>query len=178
MIGSELAAQLLQRIPGGDALVRLGANPVRTGWDLLSPLPGGNVLFSRLIGRLAPYSGSVGAVVEQLGPGRSVVRLDDRRAVRNHLGSVHAVALMNLAELSSGLAFLYALPEDARAILTGLSIDFRKKARGRLRASCEAPVPETNAQQEFEVEATVRDGRGDVVALATARWLVGPVPRR
>ena len=149
---------------------------VRRSWDRLSRLPGGRRLFSWLVGWMAPYSGSMGAVVLELGAGHSRVRLRDRRRVRNHLKSVHAVALMNLAELSSGLALTCALPTSARAIITRLSIDYLKKARGVLVASCDFAPPDATVRAEHELVSELRDAAGDVVARATARWLVGPLP--
>ncbi len=152
------------------------ATTVRRSWDRLSRMPGGRRLFSWLIGRMAPYSGSMSAVVLELGPGHSRVRLREHRRVRNHLKSVHAVALMNMAELSSGLALMYALPMSARAIITRLSIDYLKKARGTLVASCDFTPPDPELRAEHELVSEIRDAAGDVVARATARWLVGPVP--
>ncbi len=149
-------------------------NPVRPLWDRLAHRPGGRRLFSLLLGRMAPYSGSISPRVEELRPGYARVAMRDRRAVRNHLRSVHAVALLNLAELASGLALNYALPDDARAILTGLSMEYLKKARGRLTAEAEVEVPRTNEEREYELESVIRDGAGEVVARARARWRVGP----
>ncbi len=143
-------------------------------WRRLSSLPGGKRLFSRLVGRRAPYTGTIAPRVLKLTPGYAKVQMRDRRGVRNHLNSVHAIALLNLAEVTSGLAFNTALPADARAILTGLCMDYLKKARGRLTAESTCPAPESNEEREYEIEAVIRDDVGDVVARATARWRVGP----
>jgi acyl-coenzyme A thioesterase PaaI-like protein len=100
----------------------------------------------------------------------------DRPAVRNHLRSVHAVALMNLGEVASGLALLAGLSPRGRAILVHLEMDYVKKARGLLVAECRCPVLADPAEQEVEIRAPIRDAAGEVVATATARWRVGPRP--
>jgi acyl-coenzyme A thioesterase PaaI-like protein len=82
--------------------------------------------------------------------------------------------MMNLAEVTSGLAMLAGMPDDARAIITNLSIEYKKKARGTLVAECTTPPPVSNERRQYELEAIVRDAAGDEVARATARWLVGP----
>lgn len=148
--------------------------PIRQLWRRFRPLPGGKWLFSLALGRLAPYTGSISPKVEELRDGYARVVMYDRRAVRNHLRSIHAVALVNLAEVTSGLALTYALPPGARAILTGISIDYLKKARGTLTAEATLDPPETSERQEYEFESRIRDQVGDVVAIARARWLVGP----
>lgn len=147
---------------------------IRAQWERLSPLPFGKRLFSLLLGRLVPYTGTLRARVEELRPGHAVVTLRERRALRNHLRSIHAAALLNLGELATGLALNYALPADARAILRALSMEYHKKARGTITATCDVPVPESAEEREYAVEAALRDETGEVVATARARWLVGP----
>ncbi len=149
---------------------------IRAQGERLSPLPFGRFLFSLLLGRLVPYTGSIRPRVEALRPGHATIVLRDRRRVRNHLRSVHAVALANLAELSTGLALTYALPPDARSILKGLCVEYHRKARGTLTATCDGPVPESSEEREYELESTIRDAAGEVVATARARWRVGPRP--
>jgi acyl-coenzyme A thioesterase PaaI-like protein len=85
---------------------------------------------------------------------------------------------MNLAEVTSGLAMTLAMPDDARGIVTGLSIEYVKKARGLLTCECTAGAFDATEQREHAFDAVIRDQSGDVVARATARWLIGPAQPR
>lgn len=149
---------------------------LRLHWQRLARLPGGKHLFSRVLGRFVPYSGSLGAQVDVLEPGRCVVVLRDRRRVRNHLKSVHAMALANLAELVTGLALMNSLPDKTRGILAGFSIDYLKKARGRLRAECRCEIPTSSEEREYLLTGAILNEDDEIVAEAKARWLVGPEP--
>lgn len=114
-------------------------------------------------------------MVERFDPGRVRVTLPDRRRVRNHLGSVHAIALANLGELATGLATLGALDATVRGILTGIEVEYTKKARGRLTVDAEVTVPEVKESMDYPVSAEIRDASGDVVATVRAHWRLGPV---
>jgi acyl-coenzyme A thioesterase PaaI-like protein len=142
-------------------------------WRRLHRLPGGTRLFSRIFGWQVPYSGSIRPHVRVLTPGHAEVEIADRRANRQHLGSVHAVALMNLAEQTSGLALLTALPDGIRGIVTQMSMQYDRKARGTIRAVCHATPPDVAEDMEFDVTADCFDRSGAVVARATVRWRLG-----
>ena len=112
--------------------------------------------------------------VVSLEPGHAVVNLHDRRRVRNHLKSIHAIALANLAEFTTGIATLSGMPPGSRAILTGLQVDYHKKARGTLKAECRTQPPAAVEEQSLQVEAKIYDADGDCVATGLATWLIGP----
>lgn len=122
---------------------------------------------------MVPYTGALGARVEELEPGHAKVMLRDRRGVRNHLGSVHAIALANLAEVTSGLAMLTALPDGARGIVTHLGIEYLHKARGVLTAECRCPAP-SGQEETVVLQCDVRNAAGEPVARAEVRWLIRP----
>lgn len=143
-------------------------------WARLSGLPGGAWMFSRALGRMVPYTGALGARIEDLEPGRAAVGLADRRAVRNHLGSVHAVALVNLGELATGLAVLTALPAGVRGIVIRLEAEYLKKARGSLRADAGwTPPADLVVPADAVVTAEIVDAGGDPVARVHATWKLG-----
>lgn len=152
-------------------------NFIRDSWDRLTKVPGGKAVFSRLVGMAAPYTGSMGAKVVELGRGHAKVELADRRAVRNHLDCVHAIALANLAELTGNVAVAYTLPDDARFIVAGMNIEYLKKARGTITGNAVCPLFHGNAKEEFEIEVSLVNRDGEEVAHASLRTLVGPKKR-
>jgi len=145
-------------------------------WNRLAPLPGGKQVFSWLLAWLVPYTGTVRPYVLELLPGHAKVRMADRRAVRNHLRSIHAVALANLAEVTSGLALTSALPASARGIPISLAITYLKKARGTLIAQADVRIPDASREAEYDFESVISNAAGETVARATVRWRIGPRP--
>ena len=147
--------------------------PILSAWKSLQRFPGGHRLFSFYLNRKVPYTGTIHARVEELSPGHCKARMADRRGLRNHLRSVHAIALANLGELVTGLAVMAALPPAARGIPIEIKVEFLKKARGEIIAKGSCTAPDVSQSHEHPVEALMFDAEGDMVARFTARWMVG-----
>jgi len=143
-------------------------------WSRLSPLPAGAKMFSLALGLIAPYSGTIGARVEDVRPGYARVSVKDRRKLRNHLHSIHAIALLNLGEIATGLAVLSTISTNMRGILVDIHADYLKKARGKLTATAEFELPEPLLDNtSCEVEAQLKDQSGETVTRVRATWLIG-----
>lgn len=143
-------------------------------WDRLRRVPGGRMLFGRMVGRMVPYSGTIRPRVEELSPGHARITMPDRRRVRNHLSSIHAIAQANLGELTSGMALATGLQGTARGIVVRLETEYLKKARGTLTAECRCDVPVVTERTPFAVTAEVTDPEGEVVSRTTVHWLLDP----
>ena len=145
---------------------------IRRMWEKFSGLPGGKYLFSKAVGKAAPYTGTIGAEVVELRPGFAKVQMKDKKKVRNHLNSIHAIALINLGELATGAAVMYQVDGRGRGILKGMSMEYTKKARGTITATCDFVVPEEAGKHDLEVDGILTDKSGDVVATARATWRI------
>lgn len=140
-------------------------------WNQLGGSGPGRWLFARIFGWAVPYSGTVGARVVRLEPGYCRTEVADRRRLRNHLDSVHAVALINLGEMTSGLAMTMALPSNIRGIVTNLSASYQKKARGTLAGEASVTIPALGSDpHDVTVTTVITDQGHDEVCRVTTVW--------
>ena len=85
-------------------------------YKTISRKPFGHWLFSRAVCFKAPYFGSIKPRMIVLQPNRAEATIKHRRSVTNHLGTVHAIALCNLAEFTGGLLTDVSIPSSMRWI--------------------------------------------------------------
>ena len=95
---------------------------VLSTWTRLSKKPAGKWLFGRIVARAIPYTGSVHPDVQEVRSGYARVLLHDRRRVRNHLNSIHAIALTNVGEFTGGLAMTATLPVSCAVVTRPLTL--------------------------------------------------------
>lgn len=145
-------------------------------WQRLSPRPGGRWLFTRLVCLKAPYFASIAPRVDVLEPGRGEASLRQRRRTSNHIGTVHAIALCNLAELVGGLTCDASLPKGMRWIPKGMQVQYLAKARGRMHAVATPEFMPEMAEVGYALpmDVSVRDDKDTEVFRARIDMWVSP----
>lgn len=144
-------------------------------WQRLSLMPAGKWLFSRLVCWKAPYFASIRPQFRALEPGRSVVTMTKRRAVTNHIGTVHAIAMCNLAEIAAGTMTEATVPQGYRWIPKGMTVEYLRKAESDLTAVARIePMPEFNASFALPVEVDVVDRHEETVFRAVIDMWISP----
>ena len=149
-------------------------------YNKISRKPFGHWLFSRMVCFKAPYFGSIKPRMTVLEPNRAEATIAHRRSVTNHLGTVHAIALCNLAEFTGGLMTDASIPASMRWIPKGMSVEYLKKAVGTQHgvATPEFPPREATEGYELPVNVVVTDPQGDAVFKARISMWVSPKPPR
>ncbi|MES2614620.1 MAG: DUF4442 domain-containing protein [Bdellovibrionota bacterium] len=148
---------------------------IKNTWSKLNKVPSGNIIFSKIVGQAIPYTGSISPIVQKIENGFAVVTLKDRKAVRNHLDSIHAIALANVGEFTTGLSVISQLNGKAKAILVRIEAEYLKKARGDVTAEATSHIPENLTQDtEFKVIANIKNLQNEIVCKVTAIWRVRP----
>lgn len=153
-------------------------NSVLSLWQRLAAKPAGKWLFSRLVCWRAPYFSSIRPRFQTLEPGRSTVTLRKRRPVTNHIGTVHAIAICNLAEIAAGTMTEVTVPAGYRWIPKGMTVEYLQKAETDLTAIARVePIPDFEGSFELPVVVDVIDARQQTVFRAVISMWISPIKR-
>jgi acyl-coenzyme A thioesterase PaaI-like protein len=139
--------------------------PLAKLYSVLSHMPAGRWLFSRIVGLRVPYFASISPLILEMRSGRVVAQLKQKRRLQNHIGTVHAIAVCNLCELAMGMAVEATIPGQLRWLPKGISANYLGKASGILTATCEID-PASFVEGELDVAVDVHNAAGDLVVTA------------
>ncbi len=119
--------------------------------------PFGKKLFSYVVARMAPYFLTIKPHVEELRHNYIRVSMKKRRAVHNHLKTVHAIASCNLCEFAAGICMESSIPKHRRWIPTGMDVKYVALAKTDLVAVCDLEGTDWDNCDEVVCEVSVRD---------------------
>lgn len=138
-------------------------------------MPGGTRLFTQFVCRTAPYFLTIKPHLEALDAGYARATMRKRRSVQNHIGTVHAIAMCNLAELVGGLMTEVSIPDTARWLPTGMRVEYIAKAKTNLTAVADGSEIDWQNAGELDVPIAVTDTDDNVVFRA---WITMNVKHR
>ncbi|WP_273860387.1 hotdog fold domain-containing protein [Photobacterium sp. GSS17] len=132
-------------------------------YQRLSLLPMGKQLFSFIVCRVAPYFASIRPQITSLRPGFAEVQIKKRRRVTNHINTVHAIAMCNMAELAGGMMTDVSVPIKSRWIPVGMTVEYLNKAKTDLTAHAQGEHINWETEGDKIVPVEVRDQNGEMV---------------
>jgi acyl-coenzyme A thioesterase PaaI-like protein len=147
-------------------------NRVLAVYDKCNRFPFGKVLFSRLICFKAPYFQTIRPVFTELEPGFGKIFMKNKRRVRNHINSVHAIAMCNMCELVGGTVLECSIPNHLRWIPKEMRVEYLKVARTDLTASCTLREIDWQDSMDLPITVEVEDMNGVLVLRATITMYV------
>ncbi len=132
-------------------------------YQRLSGLPFGRQIFTFIVCRVAPYFSSIKPQIRELKPGYAEVTIKKRRKVTNHINTVHAIAMCNMAELAGGMMTDVSVPVKSRWLPVGMTVEYLKKATTDLTAVAIGEGIEWGIEGDKKVPVEVTDTAGNLV---------------
>ena len=147
----------------------------------LQSLPLGGRLLTLAMGRMIPYVGTSGLEVLEMTEDVVTIRVKNRGKTRNHIGQVHAAAMILVAESASGLVVGMNVRDDSLPLIKSLNTKFIKRSKGAITATARL-TPEQKqlfAQEkgDLPVEVLVTDESGNAPILVEAIWAWVPAKK-
>ena len=149
--------------------------PVLLSWQRASGSSFGRWYFARSVCRRAPYFGTIRPRFLELAPALCRVSMRKRRAVENHIHTVHALAMGNLCELAAGMVTEVTIPTTMRWLPRGMTIEYLRKAESDVTATARLTKLEwTGTSENLAVPVSIVDANGTEVVRAVITMYVSP----
>jgi acyl-coenzyme A thioesterase PaaI-like protein len=147
-------------------------------YNRLSKLPGGRRVFSYAFVRKAPYFRSIRPRFVHVAPNYAALVLRSRRAVHNHIGTVHAIAVCNGLEAATGALAEATIPDGKRWLPKGMEVAYLAKATSDLTCVAETDPADWERGPDVPVRVHARRADGTVVVEGTIKLWVTDRPAR
>lgn len=133
-------------------------------------------------GKMVKFTGTTGITIEELTDRHSVISLKNKKSVQNHIGSVHAVASILIAESATGYLVGMNIPDTSVPVIKTIKADYVKRAKGHMKAVASLTEQQISDMQTLEkgetvVPVVVTDAEGKQPILMEMVWAWTPKRR-
>jgi acyl-coenzyme A thioesterase PaaI-like protein len=157
---------------------------IRKVYETVRHLPGPlkSRAFTLIFGRAVKFFGTAGLRFTAIEPDRAVIVLKNIKAVQNHLGTPHAMAMGLLVESATGALVGLNVPDSSVPVIKHAGIDYLKRAKGDLVAEARLTPEQIDMMQgqekgEVDVAVTLTDSEGKEPIFARMIWAWTPKRR-
>lgn len=137
---------------------------------------------STFFGKMVKFTGTAGIKVEELTESKAVISLKNKKSVQNHIGSVHAVASVLIAESATGYLVGMNVPDTAVPVIKTIKADYVKRAKGDMKAVATLTKKQISDMHKLEkgettVKVKVTDGEDKEPIFMEMVWAWTPKRR-
>lgn len=134
-----------------------------------------STLWSKAFGRVVPMVGSAKIRYLEVTHSSVVVKVENHKAIQNHIGQVHACAMALIAETATGFVTGMNVPDSSIVLIKSLNVDFKRPSQGALTAVATLTDEQQKQMQESEkgetlVHVTVTDESGQEPIQCEMLW--------
>lgn len=140
-------------------------------------------LLDKAIGNTVKLVGTAGIHFEKLTHHELIAIQPNKVKMRNHIGQVHAAAMILLAETATGILVGMNIPDDKLPLIKSLNTRFVRRTEGDLKAIAhltDEQIAYIHAEDKGEtlVNVKVTDSTGEEVIEVEALWAWIPKKRK
>lgn len=114
-----------------------------------------STLWSKAFGRIVPMVGSANIRYLEVSHAKVVVKIENHRAMQNHIGQVHACAMALLAETATGFVTGMNVPDSCIVLIKSLKVDFKRPSKGAMTAVATLTAEQQKLMQSSEKGETL-----------------------
>jgi len=136
------------------------------------------------LGLVSPFNFQLRGQLAQWSKTKSVMKIQCRRPLRNHVGSIHAGALFTLGETCAGLVIIKNFNfKNHRPLMSKVQVIYEKQARGDVYGVCEVSEKILEAAHKtlkskkvpfISVKTLIFDNQDQLIARVKTTWQVKP----
>ena len=137
---------------------QLQLNDVLIAFKTLRRVPGGLSFLSKIISRVAPYFKTVDPIIKSLDTRMCTATMKKRKAVENHIGTVHVIAICNGLEFVMGVLAEASVPRHLRWLPKGMQVNYLAKSNSDIKLTAIIEDDWKVGDFEIRVQAHRSDG--------------------
>ncbi|MCO8109516.1 DUF4442 domain-containing protein [Acinetobacter indicus] len=132
-------------------------------------------LWSKAFGRIVPMVGTAKLKYLEVSPAKVVVKIDNHKAIQNHIGQVHACAMALIAETATGFVTGMNVPDHSIVLIKSFKVDFKRPTQGAMTAVATLSAEQQHLMQHTEkgetlVAVEVTDESGEAPIQCEMLW--------